>query len=66
MKIYVDKVKNIDYICIMEGNMKAANNEKDIKDFISKYPWLLDLKYENVPELDKNGLEYYIEGKGQI
>jgi hypothetical protein len=42
--------------------MKTANNEKDIQNFIAKYPWLLDLKYENVPELDKNGLEYYIEG----
>ena len=33
--------------------MKSAGNEKDIKNFIASYPWLLDIKYENVPELDK-------------
>lgn len=43
--------------------MKTAGDEKDIQNFIAQYPWLLDLKYEIIPELNKNGLEYYIEGK---
>jgi hypothetical protein len=42
--------------------MKNAKNEKDIQNFIAGNPWLLNINYQNIPELNKNGLEYYIEG----
>jgi hypothetical protein len=42
--------------------MKKVNNERDIQNFIAKFPWLLNLRYQNVPELKKNGYEYSIEG----
>lgn len=42
--------------------MKKLTYEGDIQRFIAQYPWLLNLRYQNVPELKKNGLEYYVEG----
>jgi hypothetical protein len=42
--------------------MIQIREEKDIQRFISNFPWILNINYRNVPELDKNGLEYYING----
>ncbi len=38
--------------------MKKISNEKELQLFISKNPWLININYENVPDLKNNGIEY--------
>jgi hypothetical protein len=45
--------------------MKTVKNEKDIQKFIAKYPWLLNINFENIAELE-NGMEYYVEGNKRL
>jgi hypothetical protein len=34
-------------------------DEKDLQTFVASNPWLLDLNYERIPSLDRNGTEYF-------
>ncbi len=36
--------------------------EKEIQCLIADYPWLLNLDYENIPELKNKGMEYLLTG----
>jgi hypothetical protein len=47
------------------GIMKTIKEEKDIQKFIAKYPWLLNINYENIGDLE-NGMEYYVEGNKRL
>jgi len=41
-------------------------DEKSIQEFISEFPWLLNINYESVPELKKKGMEHIISDQKRI
>ncbi|MCL2042786.1 MAG: DUF4263 domain-containing protein [Treponema sp.] len=48
--------------------METIKYEWDIQKFISEYPWLINLNYQNIPELKEfnKDKEFYIEGNKRI
>lgn len=42
------------------------NNEQELQYFIAENPWLLNLNYENVPDITNKGIEYQIGNQQRI
>lgn len=42
------------------------HNKSDLQTFIAENPWLLNINYENIPELPNNGLEFQIGSQNRI
>lgn len=41
-------------------------NEKELQDFIAKNPWLLNINYESIPEIENQGVEYVVSNQQRI
>jgi len=48
--------------------METVKRELDIQSFIGEYPWLLNINYQNIPELqdESSDMEVHIEGNNRI